>query len=149
MPRRGYRFVGSVCSGSESDEQQTEPREDLPQTLRTRQERTTGTTPLWFWSGVSLAATAGLILLVTSHRWMANLLRARGVTETIARIAPVAAWNQGKYVLVLPFGVSSADKSLDYLSTGIAEALTAKLRRVRGVHAASLVGLAGSAPTSR
>ncbi len=139
VPRRGYRFVGPVSSGAGSDLQQTDTQHTLSQTLRALHEWTQRVGPLWFI--VALAVTAGLTFLGISRDWVPELFRARGAAETIPR--NVAALNQSRYVIVLPFEVGSADKSLGYLAEGLVEALTAKLRRLPGVQAASLIEVAG------
>lgn len=144
VPRRGYRFVGHVSSGSQPDSalQQSNRRQRLFQRLWTGNERTKRAA-----LSLALAVTTGLILFAISHHWAPNLFRARGAAETIPRTASVAALNQAKYAIVLPFEVGSGQKSLDYLAEGLAEALAAKLRRLRGVHAASLTELAGPITT--
>jgi DNA-binding winged helix-turn-helix (wHTH) protein/TolB-like protein len=144
--RRGYRFIGAVTSGADSDLQQTNPQHMLSQRLWGLHEGTQRVGPLWFI--VALAVTAGLTFLGISRDWLPELFRARGAAETIPRNVSVSALNQGRYVIVLPFEVGSADNSLDYLAEGLAEALTTKLRGLPGVQAASLIEVAGPATRS-
>jgi tetratricopeptide (TPR) repeat protein/DNA-binding winged helix-turn-helix (wHTH) protein/TolB-like protein len=145
VPRRGYRFVGSVSSGADSDLRQTNTQHRLSQRLRALHEGTQRAPPLWFI--VALAVTAGLTLVAISRQWVPSLFRARGAAETIPPNVSVAALNQGRYVIVLPFEVGSGQKSLDYLAEGLAEALTTKLRRLPGIQAASLIEVAGPVAT--
>ncbi len=62
-----------------------------------------------------------------------SFFSSRSVSEA-KHVAGVPLLEQGKYVAVLPFRVLGDRASLGYVADGIAEALTAKLFQLSGVH---------------
>jgi len=94
-----------------------------------------GTFPWRKWLPVvsTLLIVAATILLLNVGRLRDRLFTSRGVQET-KHVAGVPTLEQGKYVAVLPFRVLGDRSSLGYVADGIAEALTAKLFGLPGVH---------------
>jgi tetratricopeptide (TPR) repeat protein/DNA-binding winged helix-turn-helix (wHTH) protein/TolB-like protein len=132
VPRRGYRFVGLVTSELESVANQF-AREDFG-TLRFRHAWTRPLVVLGL--VVGLLATA-LILFTVPRAWVSNLAW-RG-TQAIS--GPIS--NAGQYVVVLPFGAESNQKSLGYFAEGLSEALAARLGSLPGIRAVSVGEMAG------
>jgi serine/threonine protein kinase/tetratricopeptide (TPR) repeat protein len=76
---------------------------------------------------------AASILVLNVRRLRDSLFSSRSVSET-RHVAGLPPLEQGKYVAVLPFRVLGDRASLGYVADGIAEALTAKLFHLSGVH---------------
>ena len=74
------------------------------------------------------------ILLLNAGRLRDRLFASRGGVQEAKHVAGLPALEQGKYVAVLPFRVLGDRASLGYVADGIAEALTAKLFGLSGVH---------------
>jgi len=138
VPRRGYRFVGSVSRSPDSDLHQNNG-EKLRQTLPIRQAGAKRAAAF----GLALGVTTGLIVFAISSRRIPNPFRRIGSGQAVSKLAPEAGVNESKYAVVLPFEVGREQKSMDYLAEGLAEALTAKLRRLRGVQVAPLMEVTG------
>jgi serine/threonine protein kinase/tetratricopeptide (TPR) repeat protein/TolB-like protein len=94
-------------------------------------------TPLWRkWLLVSTALLVVVVIatfLLNFGRIRDNLVNSRGVHNGTHIVAP-SPLGQDKYVAVLPFRVIGDRESLGYVADGIAEALTAKLFNLSGVH---------------
>jgi tetratricopeptide (TPR) repeat protein/TolB-like protein len=97
------------------------------------------TSPWRKWLRVSsalLVVVAVTILLLNIGRLRDRLFTSRGVHEA-KHVAGLPTLEQGKYVAVLPFRVLGDRSALGYVADGIAEALTAKLFGLPGVHVVS------------
>jgi eukaryotic-like serine/threonine-protein kinase len=82
------------------------------------------------WLFVVIAAS----ILVLNVGRLRDRLFTNHVVPEAKHVVGLPTLEQGKYVAVLPFRVSGDRASLGYLADGIAEALTAKLFRLSGVH---------------
>jgi serine/threonine protein kinase/tetratricopeptide (TPR) repeat protein/TolB-like protein len=84
-------------------------------------------------SGALFVVVVVTMLLLNVDRLRDRLFASRGVQET-RHATGLPTLEQGKYVAVLPFRVLGDRSSLGYVADGIAEALTAKLFGLSGVH---------------
>ena len=84
-------------------------------------------------SSALLVVVAVTTLLLNVGRLRDRLFTSRGAHEA-KHIAGLPTLEQGKYVAVLPFRVLGDRAVLGYIADGIAEALTAKLFQLSGVH---------------
>jgi eukaryotic-like serine/threonine-protein kinase len=104
--------------------------------IRTVLAESLGTSPWRKWlllSSAFLVVAAGTILLLNLGRLRDRLFTSRGVQQA-KHVVGLPTLEQGKYVAVLPFRVLGDRSSLGYVADGIAEALTAKLFGLSGVH---------------
>jgi tetratricopeptide (TPR) repeat protein/TolB-like protein/predicted Ser/Thr protein kinase len=99
-----------------------------------------GAIPPWrrwlFASSALVVVIAVAVLALNVGRLRDRLFSARGMQEA-KHVAGLPTLDQGKYVAVLPFRVLGDRSALGYVADGIAEALTAKLFGLPGVHVVS------------
>jgi TolB-like protein/DNA-binding winged helix-turn-helix (wHTH) protein/Tfp pilus assembly protein PilF len=110
IPKRGYRFVGSVRELGDSAQSTAPapPRSDSPHsTLQTSRRRT-----LWSWAIAAVLIVAASLL--THHFW-----RARNAPPDRVMLA------------VLPFENLSGDPNEDYFADGLTEEMIAQLGQVQ------------------
>jgi TolB-like protein/DNA-binding winged helix-turn-helix (wHTH) protein/Tfp pilus assembly protein PilF len=110
IPKRGYRFVGSVRELGDSAQSTAPapPRSDSPHsTLQTSRRRT-----LWSWAIATVLIVAASLL--THHFW-----RARNAPPDRVMLA------------VLPFENLSGDPNEDYFADGLTEEMIAQLGQVQ------------------
>jgi TolB-like protein/DNA-binding winged helix-turn-helix (wHTH) protein/Tfp pilus assembly protein PilF len=110
IPKRGYRFVGSVRELGDSAQSTAPapPRSDSPHsTLQTSRRRT-----LWSWAIAAVIIVAASLL--THHFW-----RARNAPPDRVMLA------------VLPFENLSGDPNEDYFADGLTEEMIAQLGQVQ------------------
>jgi eukaryotic-like serine/threonine-protein kinase len=104
--------------------------------MRTVLTESAGTSPWRKWLVVSSAlfvVVGATVLLLNVGGLRARLFASRGVQEA-KHATGLPTLEQGKYVAVLPFRVLGDRAALGYVADGIAEALTAKLFGLSGVH---------------
>ena len=89
-----------------------------------------------FASSTLVVVIAVTVLALNVGRLRDRLFSARGMQEA-KHVAGLPTLDQGKYVAVLPFRVLGDRSALGYVADGIAEALTAKLFGLPGVHVVS------------
>jgi len=87
----------------------------------------------WLFASSALAVAAVLTLVLNVGRLRESLFSSHSVSEA-RHVAGLPPLEQGRYVAVLPFRVLGDRASLGYVADGIAEALTAKLFQLSGVH---------------
>jgi eukaryotic-like serine/threonine-protein kinase len=87
----------------------------------------------WLFVSSVLVVIAMLTLVLNVRRLRDSLFSSHSVSEA-RHVAGLPSLEQGKYVAVLPFRVLGDRASLGYVADGIAEALTAKLFQLSGVH---------------
>ncbi len=91
----------------------------------------------WLLASSALLLVAVVAILLLNIRGLRDrIFSSRGVPEA-RHVAGLPTLEQGKYVAVLPFRVLGDRVSLGYIADGIAEALTAKLFGLSGVHVAA------------
>jgi eukaryotic-like serine/threonine-protein kinase len=104
--------------------------------MRTVLTEGAGTSPWRKWLVVSsalLVVVAATVLLLNVGGLRDRLFASRGAQEA-KHATGLPTLEQGKYVAVLPFRVLGDRATLGYVADGIAEALTAKLFGLSGVH---------------
>jgi len=87
----------------------------------------------WLFVSSALLIVIAASVVVLNVRRRDSLVGSHRVSE-VRQVAGLPPLDQGKYVAVLPFRVLGDRASLGYVADGIAEALTAKLFQLSGVH---------------
>jgi TolB-like protein/DNA-binding winged helix-turn-helix (wHTH) protein/tetratricopeptide (TPR) repeat protein len=133
VPRRGIRFVGTVCVQSDAHDparggvlpvnEHRRPPGALP--VDTTLPQVKAHRHGWIFAG-GLAATMAMVLLVPFA------LSTRSPTEQVGVEATTAARTTA--VAVLPFANLSSDPGQEYFSDGITEEITLALARIPGLH---------------